>query len=244
MRASFASEEAGISRLMFPTLCVSPLAVTMQFPSLPAACNPCGVNMRLTHRISGLSFSVETAKTVRFAISGMPLTFTVSSGKGISSFGKLEQGQIGTVYWAHPLLSVTTAPPSGWMISTVSSGSFSTMPVSICASIANAPLSAAVQGNRSIKASSRLVAVNANFPLPASASSNTPCSTSSGESAGAMEAMRRAVPSISIRLMVMFKINSSFYATKSKIDSWFSSTTVFFDFFFFRSSIVRFSSPS
>ena len=97
IRASFASDEAGISRLMFPTLCVSPLAVTMQFPSLPAACKPCGVNMRLTHLISGLSFSVETAKTVRFAISGMPLTFTVSSGKGISGFGKLERGQIGTV---------------------------------------------------------------------------------------------------------------------------------------------------
>ena len=33
--------------------------------------------------------------------------------------------------------------------------------------------------------------------------------------------------------------NSSFYATKSKKDSWFSSTGFFFDFFFLRSSNVR-----
>ena len=67
----------------------------MQFPSLLAAWSPCGVNMRLTHFISGLSFSVETANTVRFAMSGIPLTFTVSSGKGISGFGKLARDQTG-----------------------------------------------------------------------------------------------------------------------------------------------------
>ena len=91
---------------------------------------------------------------------------------------------------------------------------------------------------------SRLVAVRTSDLLAALTSRSTPFSASKGEFAGATADARLTACSSFGPIHGNVQRNSSFYATKSKKDSWFSSTGFFFDFFFLRSSNVRCSSPS
>ena len=139
---------------------------------------------------------------------GMPDSFTVSSGKGISSLGKLPRSQMAMSYPVCPPRRESTGTPGVRFSSTVSPGSRSSIPASSLASTTRASSSAVGHDSDCSSAVSRLVAVRVRVPVAALASKSVPRSDSSGESAGAMAAALWAVLSSSARFIVMFKISS------------------------------------